>query len=114
MIEKWFEAFTLLERQSTADALGGESVFFVPVLEFRGVLTFTAGDAQTIAGQFALSEHPMLLHEFDVTLTPGDYVRREKDGAIYHVADHSDNMRAPAYSDLRFAQVAVERVVIPC
>lgn len=114
MIEKWFETFTLLERQSTADNLGGEHLYFAPVLYFRGVLTYTAGDAQTIAGQFALSEHPMLLHEFDVALTPGDYVRREKDGAVYHVVDRSDSMRAPAYSGLHFAQVAVERVVVPC
>ena len=114
MIEKWFETFTLLERQSSADERGGEYVGYAPVLDFRGVLTCTTADAQTIAGQFALSEHPVLLHEFDVTLTPGDYVRREKDGAVYHVSDRSDSMRAPAHSGLRFAQVAVERVVIPC
>ena len=56
----------------------------------------------------------MLLHEFDLTLVPGDYVRRERDGAIYRVTDRSDNLRAPAFSGLRFAQAAVKRVVIPC
>ena len=56
----------------------------------------------------------MLLHEFDVTLAPGDHIRREKDGAVYRVTDRSDNMRAPAYSGLRFCQVNVERTVIPC
>ena len=56
----------------------------------------------------------MLLHEFDVTLSPGDRFRRKKDGAIYRVCGRSDNMRTPAFSGLRFAQVPVERVVIPC
>lgn len=114
MIEKWFEAFTLLERVSISDEVGGELASYNPVTDFRGVLTFTAADAMTLAGQFALSEHPVLLHEYDMTLSPGDYVRREKDGAIYHVADSSDHMRTPAYSGLSFAQVPVERVVIPC
>ena len=114
MIEKWYEDFMLLERQSSSDDLGGELVFFAPLTTFRGVLTYTAGDAMTAVGQFALSEHPVLLHEFDVTLTPGDYVRREKDSAVYRVADNSDRMRPPVFSGLNFTQVPVERVVVPC
>lgn len=114
MIERWFEAFTLLERKSTPDDLGGEIVAYDEVTPFQGVVTFTAGDSLTRGGQAALREEPVLLHEYDVTLSPGDYVRREKDGAVYRVASRTDSMRAPAFSGLRFAQVNVERVVIPC
>ena len=54
------------------------------------------------------------MHEYDVTLSPGDYICREKDKAVYRVSSRTDSMRAPAFSGLRFAQVNVERVVIPC
>lgn len=114
MIEKWFEDFTLLERNSEPDSMGGERVTFNPLIPFRGALTYTTGSEVNAAGQLLLQENPVLLHEFDVTLTPNDHVRREKDGAVYRVTDRSDSMRSPAFSGLRFAQVPVERVVIPC
>ncbi len=114
MIERWFEPFTLLERQSTPDGLGGETVSFTESGDFRGALTFTTGGEITAGGQAMLQENPVLLHEFDVTLTPGDYVRKAKDGAVYRVCSRSDNMRTPAFSGLTFAQAKVERVVIPC
>lgn len=114
MIEKWFEAFTLMARYAAPDQLGGETVEFTPALAFQGALTLSPGKEITAAGQPALQEHPQLLHEFDVTLAPGDYVRREKDGAIYRVTGRSDSMRAPEFSGLRFAQVNVERRMLPC
>lgn len=114
MIEKWFEAFTLLETQAESDGMGGERFTYSPVLTFRGALAFTTGSEINAAGQTMLQESPVLLHEFDVTLAPNDHVRREKDGATYRVTNRSDSMRSPAFSGLRFAQVPVERVVIPC
>lgn len=114
MIQKWFEAFMLLERKSAADGKGGEVVTYGEQAAFQGALTYCAGEASTAGGQFALAENPALLHEWDVTLAPGNYVRREKDGAVYRVTDFSDRLRAPAFSGLGFCQVPVERVVIPC
>lgn len=114
MIERWFEPFMLLERKSTPDEMGGEIVAYNEVTPFQGVVTFTTGDCISLGGQPALREEPVLLHEYDVTLAPNDYVRREKDGAVYRVASRTESMRAPAFSGLRFAQVNVERVVIPC
>lgn len=114
MIEKWFEPFTLLEAEAASDGLGGENRTFTGGTAFRGALSYTTGAAADAAGQFLLEENPVLLHEFDLTLLPGDYVRRERDGAIYRVTDRSDNLRAPAFSGLRFAQAAVKRVVLPC
>ena len=114
MIEKWFEPFTLLERVTSPDGMGGECVAWQEALSFRGVMTFTTDDTVTAAGQPLLAEHPALLHEYDVTLAPGDFVRRERDGATYRIAGRSDSMRAPAFSGLRFAQVIAERVVTPC
>lgn len=114
MIEKWFETFTLLQRHSLSDETGGEIVSFTPVTAFRGLLTYAAGETKRAAGQFALSEQTTLLHEFDITLSPGDYVRREKDGAVYRVADHSARMQPPPFSGLQFTQVPVERTVLPC
>lgn len=114
MIERWFEPFTLLEKSADDDGLGGTKASYTSILGFRGVLSMATADQTTMAEQPILAESMVLLHEFDVTLAPGDHVRREKDGAVYRVADHSGNMRAPAFSGLRFAQVPVERLVVPC
>ena len=114
MIEKWFEPFILLEKQATPDLVGGESVSYLPVLTFQGALSYTTGSETNAAGRFILNESPVLLHEFDVTLSPGDHVRREKTGDVYRVVGSSDALCAPAFSGLHFAQVNVEKAVIPC
>ena len=114
MIERCFEPFTLLERIAVPDGLGGEQTGFRAVTDFRGALVFTPGREITLAEQTIPAEAMALLHEFDVTLTAGDFVRREKNGAVYRVKTHSGSMRAPTFSGLRFAQVDVERMVIPC
>lgn len=114
MIERWFEPFTLLERVSVRDEMGGEHVAFNPVMSFRGVMSLTAEAEVTVAGQSATAEALVLLHEFDVTLSPGDHVRRERDSALFRVTGRSGDRRAPAFSGLRFAQVHAERAVIPC
>lgn len=114
MIEKWFEPFTLLETVAVSDGMGGENRSFTGGTPFRGALSYTTDGTAEAAGQFLLKETPVLLHEFDLTLVPGDRIRREMDGAFYRVTGRSDNLRAPAFSGLRFAQVPVERVAIPC
>ena len=114
MIQRWFEPFTLLEKTAVPAGMGGESITYTPSLDFQGALTFTAGDEISMAGQAVLREGMALLHEFDVTLAPGDHVRREKDGAVYRVQGRSEDLRSPAFSGLQFAQVPVERLVIPC
>ncbi len=114
MIERWFEPFTLLEETAVPDGQGGQQTGFREATAFQGALVFTPGKEITLAEQTIPAEAMALLHEFDVTLSPGDYVRREKNGAIYRVKTHSGGMCAPAFSGLRFAQVDVERLVIPC
>ena len=112
MLTDYFEPFMLLERSAEPDGLGGETVTWKPVTDFKGAVTHTCGEENSVGGRAALRQTPMLLHETDVTLAQGDYVRRERDGAIYRVCGGSDGMRTPAFSGLQFAQAAVERLVI--
>lgn len=114
MIERWFEEFTFLLDESYPDGLGGQRLNFIQDANFRGALSYTTDKEVDAAGQFLLAENPVLLHEYDVTLSPGDHIRRKKDGVVYRVCGRSENMRSPAFSGLRFCQVPVERVVIPC
>ena len=112
MIEKWFEPFTLLLHAHSNDGLGAHPPVNIVDVPFQGVLTFTAGDEIPAGGRAVLSESPVLLYDPDVTLAHNDRIRREKDGTVYRVC--SGSMHPPAYSGLRFSQVAVEREVIPC
>lgn len=114
MIQKWFEPFTLLEADCKSDPLGGTESSFTQVMRFSGAVSFHSGHEVSTAGQMVLTETPVLLHEFDVTLSPNDYVRRERDGAVFRVTSRTDSMRAPEFSGLRFCQVNVERVGSPC
>lgn len=113
MLTDYFESFMLLERCADADGMGGEIVTWQPVTSFRGALTHTCGKEIAVGGRAALRQQPMLLHETDVTLVAGDYVRRERDGLLFRVTGMSDGMRTPAFSGLQFAQVPVEGVMLP-
>ncbi len=112
MIEKWFEAFTLLAKIPLNDGLGAHPPALTDEVAFQGVLTFTTAGEIPAGGQPVLEDTPTLLYDPDVTLILGDRVRREKDGTIYRVCGGC--MNAPAHSGLRFSQVKVERLVIPC
>ncbi len=114
MIERWFEPFTLLAPRLIPDGLGSQRMTFEPSLSFQGALTHIPGEEADMAGKITLRRDPVLLHEFDVTLVPGDRVRRERDGEVYRVAGRSGDMRTPAFSGLRFAQVPVERWCAEC
>ena len=111
MLTDYFEPFLLLERSALPDGMGGEEVSWVRVLEFTGALTHTPGNEIT-PGAPALRLTPVLLHDPDITLTLGDWVRRVRDGSLWQVKGHSGNMRTPAFAALQFAQVPVERQVL--
>lgn len=112
MLTDYFEPFTLLERRAEPDGLGGESISWQPVIGFQGGLTHTCGEEISVGGRAAVRQAPLLLHELDVTLMPGDQVRRERDGALFRVVAGADSMRTPVFSGLQFAQVPVERLVM--
>ncbi len=114
MLTDWFEPFTLLEAAAEPDGLCGCCTALHEVTVFRGVLSHETALTDDRAHQPIPRVTPVLLHELDVTLGPGDYVRREKTGAVYRVTGRTEDMRAPAFSSLQFAQVPVESVVIPC
>lgn len=109
MAERYFEAFTLLEATHEPDGLGGQRLVLTPGAAFSGAITHTAGQEAKSGGRTALHLEAALLHEYDLTLVPGDHVRRERDGAVFRVTGRSDGMRTPAFSGLRYAQVPVER-----
>lgn len=112
MLSDYMEPYALLERTPTPDALGGATTPCQESLTFQAGLTHTPGSELTLAGHRASRTTPTLVHDYDVTLRPGDVVRRASDGALYRVIGHSADMRTPATADLRFAQVPVESVVI--
>lgn len=114
MLTDYFEPFMLLERLAEADGLGGENVTYQCVTDFRGALTQTCGEEIPVGGRATVRLQPVLLHETDVTLVAGDHIRRERDGSLWRVTGQSGGMRTPAFSGLQFAQVPVERLVIPC
>ena len=114
MLTDYFEPFMLLERQADADGLGGEIVTYQPVTDFRGALSHTCGEEIPVGGRATVRMQPVLLHETDVTLVAGDYVRRERDGSLWRITGQADGMRSPVFSGLQFAQAPVERMVIPC
>lgn len=114
MVTDYFEAFTLLEKVGTSDGLGSECLSWEDVTSFRGGLTQTTGNELHVGGRVTARLSPALLHEIDVTLQTGDHVRRERDGSIWRVIGSSGDMRTPALATQQLAQVAVERLVIPC
>lgn len=111
MLNEYFEPFALLQRTVTDDHAGGRAESWRAELDFRGALTHEAGSEVTVGGRLTLRSQPVLLHEFDVTLTHGDRVQRLRDGSVWRVTGQSGDMRTPAFSGLQFAQVGVERLV---
>lgn len=114
MLQDYFESFALLEKQASPDGMGGEHIQWRYVTHFRGGLTHTAGKEIDAGGRATLLSDPVLLHDMEVTLSPGDCIRRERDNTLWRVKGCSADMRSPAFSGLGFAQVQVERLVIPC
>lgn len=112
MLQDYFEEFILLERTQAEDGLGGNDENWAEGIRFRGAVTQVVGKEAAPAGLTALKTVPMLLHEWDVTLSQDDRIRRLSDGAEFRVAGRSGDMRTPAISGMAFCQVPVERLVL--
>lgn len=111
MLQDYFEDFTLLTCTQSPDGLGGNTIAWAEGITFRGGVTQVVGREIDSAGLLALKTTPVLLHEWDVTLSQGDRIRRLRDGAEYRVAGRSDDMRTPLLAGMAFCQVPVERLV---
>lgn len=111
MLSDYFEDFILLQHTESEGDLGDSPDAFSEALTFRGGVTHVAGAEVDAAGKRTLRTVPTLLHEWDVTLCPGDCIRRASDGALYRVIGSSDSERTPLLAGLRYAQVPVERLV---
>lgn len=74
MLEDYLEDFRLLEGDELPDLMGGSQSAYSPGLLFRAGVTATPGEPVSAGDHPALRLRPMLLHEWDVTLAPGDRV----------------------------------------
>lgn len=113
-LEKYYDAFEVLECRLEPDGLGGMKRTCTPGVRFRGALSQTPCAITTVAGQVIPRHAPVLLHETGVSLAPPGCVRRCADGVVYRVRSASQEVRSPIHSDLPFAEAMVERLVIPC
>ena len=87
MIDRWFEPFLLLAQNvSLAESIG-----------FQGVVSF-------------IDSHPVLLHDFDLTLHESDLVLRVQDGTILRITARSEPMTHGCCSGIYFSQAPVEPV----
>ncbi len=88
MITRQFEPFTLLEEEIT----------------LRGVVSYVPVEDMDPRGFLVLRAEPVLLHESDVTLCPGDLIRRERDGRAWQIAARSE----PAPPGLHWSQTPLK------
>lgn len=112
MLQDYFEDFILLAPVRVPDDLGGVSASWREGVPFRGAVTQVVGKETDPCGLLALKTTPMLLHEWDVTLSQDDRIRRISDGAEFRVTGRSGDMRTPAISGMAYCQVPVERLVL--
>ena len=111
MLQDYCEPFTLMTPVA-ADALGATALRYEAGESFSAALCMAAGAPASPAGMTAARHAPVLLHPREMTLMPGDVIRREADGAHFRVTDCSDFMRTPRIAHASFAQATLERLVI--
>lgn len=111
MLQDYMEPFTLMIAQAAEDGLGATVLHYTAGENFPAALCHAPGLPDSPAGLTAARHTPVLLHPRDMTLMPGDVVRRAADGALYRVLDCSDFMRTPPGAVTSFAQVTLERLV---
>lgn len=114
MLHDYCEPFTLMTALPAEDGLGATALRYEAGERFSAALCAAPGAPDAPAGLTAARQRPVLLHPQEMTLMPGDVVRREADGALYRVLDASDFMRTPPCALSAFAQVTLERLVTAC
>lgn len=113
MLKDYMEDFVLMARSGGRDGLGGENYLLGQGETFRGAMARGGGRMEAIGGRRQLMADHLLMHETTVLLQPCDQVLRVKDESLWRVTGESSAARAPDLSDLRVAQVTLERLVIP-
>lgn len=111
MLQDYAEPFTLMIAERAEDGLGAMVLRYTVGEHFSAALCHAPGFPDSPGGATAARHTPVLLHPREMTLMPGDVVRRETDQALYRVLDCSDFMRTPPSAVTSFAQVTLERLV---
>ncbi len=108
--EHFMENFCRVEETWQADGLGG----FTCRQTDGEKITAGAADMQesnlTIGGSRAVRQQVTLYVRKDVSIAPGDILRRERDGAVFRLVGLGED--APS-DGLPLRRVTAERVVLP-
>lgn len=111
MLSDFEEAFTRLAAEPLSDPEGGLLMQPQAPERFFAAITDMLGQQSEQAGQLFSRTTPCLVHSVSLHLHPGEYLRREKTGALYRVQTDSQEMETPACATFSFAQTLLERVV---
>lgn len=112
LINEAMEDFTILEKTTTGDGLGGVVTSYTEGAKIKAALSFESSPEQKIANALGANSSYTAITSKAVYLRYDDIIRREATGQTYRVTSKGQDRKTPASARLYIRAVQVEEMEI--
>lgn len=109
LLDTMKETFTVLDRTTVPDGLGGFSYQWFDGAPFDAVLRKDTSEAAVVAQQQGVNEIYTIIVNRATLLDFHDVFRRDSDGAVFRMTSSTRDAAAPAQSSVPIAKGTCER-----
>lgn len=113
LIDDMTEDYTILDKTTVDDLIGGYSTKYVDGAKIQGAMTFDTSLQARVAGAQGVSSVYTFTTKKNVILQFHDVLRRESDKKIFRVTSDGDDKYTPSSARLNMRQVNCEEWTIP-
>lgn len=109
LIDAFMEQYTMMDRVSVPDGVGGFTRTWQEGAAFQGALVKNATTEAVIAERQGIAQIYSLTFPKDLPIGYHDVFRRVSDGAVFRATSDATDSKTPKVSTFQFAQVTAER-----
>lgn len=112
LLDEYFENFTIINKITTDDGLGGVNTAWQDGATIQGALVLDNSAQMKIAQAMGVTASYTLTVQKNITLDFHDVIRRESDGKIFRLVSNTDDLKTPESAGLDMRQYSVEEWVL--
>lgn len=113
LLEEAYESFTVINKISAEDGLGGMTTVWTDGPVIKGTMIFDRSSQAKIAQTMGVTSVYTFTVKKNISLDYHTVVRRESDEKIFRITSNSDEEETPKGASLDMRQYSAEEWVLP-
>ena len=110
LLDNAMEECVFMEKTKVLDDYGGYSNAWKDGIKFKGAITFDTSMQARIADKQGVTSRYTITTTRSLILQFNDYIKRTRDGKLFHITSDGDDVFTPSSASLDMRQVTAEEV----